>query len=250
MNFSQHAEKNGRRNGNFLAVPDIVIFHGVLAGNAGNAVVKAIFAKGFAGSHQLGEFEFAVRCFFGLNGVTPAEVVTARHMVRVGTDSNGISYCLVKGICHHVIGVVVTEFWTNTVGNNNTCLIFQHGAEHSGVRRCVLIFSHKRFNNTAAAYFMVVLADNIFLTANIEAAQHFQKEIRLIVGVGHCHLVLHSVLLFALPHSFQLHLRQTVMHEIHRQISNGLVPVKNLEIAAVRKFSKGCCFHVHMFCKR
>ncbi len=94
---------------------------------------------------------------------------------------------------------------------------------------------------------MVVLTDNIFLAANIEAAQHFEKEICLVVGIGHCHFVLHSVLLFAFPNSFQLHLRQAVMHEIHRQIRYRLVAVKDLEEAAVGKFAKAGCFHIHVF---
>ena len=59
-------------------------------------------------------------------------------------------------------------------------LTVQARTEYGGIRRAVLPQPDQRLDHTAAAHLMIILADEIFLAADIQAAQHTRQKRGLI----------------------------------------------------------------------
>ena len=239
---AHHREQHRGRDGDLFAAAGVVVLHGVLAGDAGHAESQGELLQGLAGAHQLGQLVAAVGGLLALDGVAPAEVVHTGQGIGVAAHGHGVTDGFVHGVGHHPVGVVVAELGADTVGDDQTGIGFQQRADDAGVGRTIVLDAAQGLDGAAAAHFVVVLADDVFLGADVQAVQHAAQEGALF-AVGHVHAdVFH---LGGFPHGFQFQLGHAVMHEFHGQGGHGTVVVAHVEEAAVGVVAQGGGFHVH-----
>ena len=89
---------------------------------------------------------------------------------------------------------------------------------------------------------MVILADDIFLGADIEAAEHALQK-RALIRIGNVHCDFFNFRRF--PHGFQLKLGHAFVHEAHGHGGHNAVIVAHFKKAGLGKGSQGGGFHVH-----
>ena len=106
------------------------------------------------------------------------------------------------------------------MAEHNTRIAGQGGTQHGGVGRAVLLEAHQGLDHAAAPYLVIVLAYEVFLAADVEAAHHAGQQPGLVRG-GHVDTRLHN-LGRSRPGGVQLHLGHAVMQKIHGQIGHEL----------------------------
>ena len=128
------------------------------------------------------------------------------------------------------------------MADDQTGLGFEDGPDDARVGRAVALHAGEGLHHAAALHFMVVLADQVFLAANVQAAEHGLEEFRLIhsavfdAGVG-----MHG----RFPYGVELVLGHAVVHEFHVQMGHELAVVGHMEDAVVGEFAERGSFHIH-----
>ena len=122
---------------------------------------------------------------------------------------------------------------------------FQQGAQHAGVRRAVAQRAHQGLDDAAAAHFVVILADDVFLGTDVQPPQHAPQKLALAPRVKPraFHADVRHVRGF--PHGFQLHLGHAVVHELHGQGGHHPVAVAGLEETGSGEMPQSRGLHIH-----
>ena len=177
LNFADDRIKQRRRHGDFCFADGIIIFHAVFAGDAGHAKGGGIIVNRHIRANELRQFVFAVGRFCGLNRIAPAEIIQPRQMIQISAYRHGIADCFVNGASGHVVGVDITVTRADAMRHHHAFHGSKNRPHNARVRRAVILYAHHGFDNGAALNFMIVLAYNRFLGADIQSRKHLGKGI-------------------------------------------------------------------------
>ena len=234
-------EQQGGRDGDLGATDLIVVFHRVLARDAGHPVDPGDIVQGAVGPHQLGQLVRAVRRLVGKDRVAPAKVVEPGHDREVGAHGHGVAHPLVDGRRRHVIGVDVRVARADAVGDDHPFEGIEQRPDHRGVRRTVVGHAGERLDHRAALHLVVVLADDVFLGTDVQPAQQLPQGA---AQVGACRQRGLGVFGWH-PAGHHPHGRQPLVDKLHVHVAHGFALVEQVKLARVREGAEHRGLHVH-----
>ena len=121
----------------------------------------------------------------------------------------------------------------------------EHGTQDTCVCRGVALHTAQGLDDASALHLVVVLADDVFLGADVEAAEHGLEEIALLDA---CIVKGNVLVLRTLPGGLQGELRHAVVHEVHANGAHHAVAISHLEEAGIREVAENRGLHVHFLC--
>src|SRR5271157_163367 len=220
----------------------VVVLHAILARNARGAKCHRIVVERLIGPDELRELVFSIRVPLGCYRVAPAEVVKQRHAVKTAPCCDIVAYCLVDGEGSHVIRIKLTILRADTMAHNDALDTARVGPDHSRVARAFILFARKRLHDGPCLYLMIILADNIFLAADIPAAKHCKEEGSAVCRLGRWLFISD----LPRPCRAELHPGITIMQEIHVKVRHRLSLEHDVKFSGIGKLAEHGGEHVHL----
>src|SRR5262249_2177531 len=82
---------------------------------------------------------------------------------------------LIDGAGGHVIRIDVAVARADAVGDNDALHGVEQRAQDGRITGAVVVFAHQGFDDASGLYFVVVLPNDPFFSADVEAAQHLHE---------------------------------------------------------------------------
>ena len=143
-----------------------------------NFVGKANIAQGLAGPCQLRGLELAVGIFHGIESDGgPAEVVHAPDVRGIASHGHDPPDSLVDDAGGHVIGVDGRILGKQGLGEGQSLVRLQHRPDHRRVAMDIAPRSNHRLDHAGALHFVVVLARDPFLGADVGTSQNIGQKL-------------------------------------------------------------------------
>ncbi len=130
---------------------------------------------------------------------------------------------------------------TYAVGDDDSFIGIQDRPDHRGIAGPIVFLPDQGLDYAPSLYLMIVLADDGFLTADVEPREHPFQGFREVLGDWQLGLL--EALGF--PSGIQPHLGKSRVQEIHIQVSNGPSPEEHVEFARVGECSQNRGLYIH-----
>ena len=224
---AEEGEQQRGWDGDFVRARAVIVLHGILSTDARQSIGSTNAFQFSICSNELSEFEASVRCLFRLDGVRPAEVVKAGHLVHVQPHAHRIANRFIDGGGGHGARVDVGVPRRNTARNHETVGVPVNGGDDAGIPWTVAFDADKGFDGRLGNDFVVVLANPSFLAGDVWSLQHpFQES--GVVGGGRRNK---RRQLGRTPFRFEFELWDAVVEEFNGQIRHGGVVIANVKHA-------------------
>ena len=129
------------------------------------------------------------------------------------------------------------------MGNNQAGKRIKHRANHRCVTGAVIVHTSQRFDHTCPLHLMVILANNVLFTADIEAPQQPLQLFAQIRTFRKGWLIKGLLL----PSGNHLHGRQGLVDKIHVQVSRSFTIIETVELTRISEGAKHSGLHIHFF---
>ena len=241
LHLSQDRKQQCRRDRDPNLSDLVVVLHAVLSRDAGDAVEGRDLKEGLIRTDELGELVLPVGIFFGPDRVAPAEIIQPRQSLERRPDRNRVPDRLVDRAGRHVIRVDVAVSGADAVRDDDSFERVEQWPDHRGVAWAVVEDAGHRFDHASPLHFVVILADDRLLAADIESGEHPLERSAQIRRFGKIRFGVRR----GTPAGPEIHLREALMQEIHADIGDGLSSVADVEPPGIGVAAENGGLHVH-----
>jgi len=226
---SQSREEKRWRDRYLVGRDTIVVFHAVLSRYESYVIRGTVIFDSHVCPYELRELVMPVRCFLRLYWVRPAEIVQPGDVSKFSPHRDDVSHCFIDAAGCHVIGVDVAVSRDDAIGYDDTDINIQDRPHNSPIGRAIAVPADERLHHTSTLYFMIVLPDPGFFTADIESADHLLQHLTAVIGRREVGLLVYRLL----PPGGEFHPGSTIVKKIHVQVTYGSAAEKDMKTTAV-----------------